>query len=412
MKARSPYSDCPFCKQRESFGIVVIGRGRFTRKCNSCQQTQAFALPQPTKTVIYLDQFVLSNISKVLSSDTPAKKKGRIDPFYLSLFAKLHRLLRLQLMVCPQSPIHRDESVVSSDYEKLEQVYAFFPEGVKFREPETIRNGQIITVAKRRFQDAVDDYCMTRDFAIIGEIHKWENFPGIRLRAPILPGYESALLRIKAARRKAYTEVHGDWARSGSVTFQERYRDERTGLGKSLFRRWNRILKRETEIASGISERTDGDAWAFLEPEVRLLFDLFTLFRENMDNNGDFVAEVWRFLASNELDAVPYLRISSLLFAALARRAANANKAPDNVPFEDVDMIAAYLPLCDAMFIDREMHGLLQQRAVRDQLGFNTKVFSLRTKSEFLDYLDAIEAGAPRQHIETAEAIYPRELLN
>src|SRR5207237_7267438 len=123
-----------------------------------------------------------------------------------------------------------------------------------------------------------------------------------------------------------------------------------------LVLRWNRILKRETEIASGISKRTDGDAWAFLEPEVRLLFDLFTLFRENMDNNGDFVAEVWRFLASNELDAVPYLRISSLLFAALARRAANANKAPDNVPFEDVDMIAAYLPFCDAMFIDRDMH--------------------------------------------------------
>jgi hypothetical protein len=390
----------------------VIGRGRFTRKCNSCQQTQGFALPQPTKTVIYLDQFVLSNISKVLSSDTPATKKGRIDPFYLSLFAKLRRLLRLQLMVCPQSPIHRDESVVSSDYEKLEQVYAFFSEGVKFREPETIRNAQIITVAKRRFQDAVDDYCMTCDFAIRGELHKREDFPGIRLKQPILPGYESALRRIKAARRKAYTEVHGDWAQSSSVTFQERYRDERTGLGKSLFRRWNDIMRREIEIASGISERTDDDAWAFLEPDARLLLDLFTLFRENIDKNGDSVAEVWRFLASNELDAVPYLRISSLLFAALARRAANANKAPDNVPFEDVDMIAAYLPFCDAMFIDREMHGLLQQRAVRDQLGFNTKGFSLRTKSEFLDYLDAIEASAPRQHIETAKAIYPREILD
>ena len=69
-------------------------------------------------------------------------------------------------------------------------------------------------------------------------------------------------------------------------------------------------------------------------------------------------------------------------------------------------MLSAYLPYCDAMFVDKEMHGLLDEPPLKTALNYGTKVFSPRSKQDFLDFLDQIENSAPAEHMAKVREVY------
>ena len=58
----APFEDCPKCLQHE-FGVLHIHDNSYTRRCRSCWHALTFVLPELRKKVIYLDQFVFSNIT-------------------------------------------------------------------------------------------------------------------------------------------------------------------------------------------------------------------------------------------------------------------------------------------------------------------------------------------------------------
>ena len=72
----------------------------------------------------------------------------------------------------------------------------------------------------------------------------------------------------------------------------------------------------------------------------------------------------------------------------------------------DVEAIAAYAPLVDAMFIDKECALLLTQGRPGKELDFRARIFSLTNREEFLDYLRGLEAQADAEVHRYAEIIY------
>ena len=95
-------------------------------------------------------------------------------------------------------------------------------------------------------------------------------------------------------------------------------------------------------------------------------------------------------LAVGSLRHIPYMRISSLLFAALARKAAIGGQVrpPNRGTMSDVTTVAAVLPYCDAIWVDNEMAGLLCEEPLRTRIDYGTRVFSWNTRQQFLEYLD------------------------
>src|SRR5258708_3053049 len=104
-----PYFPCPKCN-KESFGVLSIGRNVYTRRCKECWFSNHFHLPELHKKIIYLDQFVISEMMKAIHEKLG--KTGRVDPFWLRLFEKLGRLSHLQLIICPDSHYHQQESLL------------------------------------------------------------------------------------------------------------------------------------------------------------------------------------------------------------------------------------------------------------------------------------------------------------
>jgi ADP-heptose:LPS heptosyltransferase len=129
------YIACPKCC-KSTFGVLMILKDHYCRRCRECfypkggQRAASFPLPELNKSVIYLDQFAISNMLAL----NPGAKSGsqtRLDlPFWLTLFEKLDSLCKLQLIVCPDSDFHRHESMLSAFYPPLERMYELLSGGV------------------------------------------------------------------------------------------------------------------------------------------------------------------------------------------------------------------------------------------------------------------------------------------
>src|SRR5689334_16446537 len=92
--------------------------------------------PPHLKKVIYVDQFAISEMVKAI--DTRSTAHARVDPFWRRAFEALDRACKLQLIVCPWSPFHHDESLVSEMFESLKRMYEYLSNGVGFVRPGDI----------------------------------------------------------------------------------------------------------------------------------------------------------------------------------------------------------------------------------------------------------------------------------
>jgi len=92
-----PFISCPKCLGN-NFGILSVGPSSFDRLCRDCLHDETFGLPVVRKVVIYLDQFVISNLMLVRS-----KSPKQVEPFYGTLYNKLSNLSKLQAIICPYS---------------------------------------------------------------------------------------------------------------------------------------------------------------------------------------------------------------------------------------------------------------------------------------------------------------------
>lgn len=164
-------------------------------------------------------------------------------------------------------------------------------------------------------------------------------------------------------------------------------------------------MKRLAKVSLGAAPITE-EAW---NPrlEVDVVNSLIYRLRQAGIPEDEMPDRVRTFLYSDSALDVPFNKISSLLFAALARKAAaGQRKVPSPGTWNDIQMISAFLPYCDAMFVDNQFAGLLDEEPLSSRIQYPTTVFSSRTRDEFLEYLRDIEASVSPDHRELVETVY------
>jgi hypothetical protein len=113
------------------------------------------------------------------------------------------------------------------------------------------------------------------------------------------------------------------------------------------------------------------------------------------------------FLLQNRIAEAPFVKLQSLMFAAIAMRAAQGQKEPPNEgTTTDIDTVAHLLPYCDAMFMDNGCRSLLLDVPTALRPPETAKVFSLNVKTQFLDYLRSIRDGISAEHIQAIREVY------
>lgn len=404
-----PFVRCPACGQ-DQFGVLLIFDRHYVRRCKHCTHDAHFPLPPLEKKVIYLDQFVISNMMKELDPAHPAVAKGTNRGFYRTLFERLDRLFKLQLIICPDSPVQNEESVVDRRFEKLRRVFRHFSHGLGFQPPETIFHAQLLH-AFRRWLGRPPETPLDREFALNGKYNVWN----ARLRIDLnytLPGFAASLRQTGENRTKHMRAVCEKWQRAESFSFQAAMEGEARAIVEEPWRQWREYAARlaTAQITPVQQESTLADLAALFPLAVSGLVTHMLAELKELSAELRF-EKISQFFESQAARSVSYVRITALFWASLARDV-RAGRKPENFPtgslYNDVDVVAAFAPYCDAMFVDKQVSHLATQAELKRELAPHCSIYSFRKgeDEQFLEYLAEIEKDATPAHLEKVAEVY------
>lgn len=405
-----PYIKCPKCG-KNTFGVLMISEHCYYRRCSEClyphpsrnEESAMYPLPELNKKVIYIDQFSISNMMKFLNPNTKAYQKG-VDPFWAKLFEKLDTLCKLQLIICPDSVFHRYESLLAPFYEPLRRMYELFSHGVSFYDHETIQRFQIIRQLRIWLGDT-DKIDLDVHGVTHCNINVWQGRYNISVN---MKNPQELIDEIRSNREKTadyLKDVFIRWQSERDKDFYYCYNEEKKAEAKVLVKSYQKYLKNFFMVSFGLAPFNVGD----LLPDMATItfHEIKERLKEKEIKEEDLDRKLGEFLRSQEFEDAPFIKISSMLYAAMARQAASGRKKLPSRGFQtDVQIISTLLPYCDAVFIDNECRGFLAERPLCDEINYGTKVFSLTNKDEFLRYLDDIKSAAPKEHLNKVEEVY------
>ena len=405
----SPFIRCPGCGTDGTCGVLMVCDRHYVRRCTHCWLDQRhIPLPALDKKVIYLDQFVISNMMKELDPDRPTEDKGVKAGFYRTLFEKLDRLTKLQLAFCPDSPVHDHESAVDTRYEKLRTVFRHLSHGISLVPPVTIFHSQLLRAFRAWLWGESLVPAPERGFAFSGDFNVWHDRFRIELNYTVA-GFADALRNTAAARTKHLHEVCLYWQGMEKFDYHAVYEGE---LASIVRHPWQEYLIWSGRMAAAQQGPESVDLVPLYPPESA---SLITHMLQELGAAGVAGAEagerLYSFFGSAAARSVPYARISALFWAGVAREV-HAGRKPNTFPragmFNDIDLVAAYAPFCDALFIDRQIAILASQGELKDELAGVGRIFSLHEGGEaaFLAYLDGIEAAAAPEHLLKVAEVY------
>ena len=120
-----------------------------------------------------------------------------------------------------------------------------------------------------------------------------------------------------------------------------------------------------------------------------------------------------QYLCSEDFRQIPFIKLYALFYASFARKAGSGQKKiPDRGMTNDLNILSLLLPYCDAMFIDNQCRGCLEEKDVLSRMDYQNRVFSLSNKEDFLAYLEQLEEEFPSECKKTAEKLYGSEWIN
>jgi hypothetical protein len=398
---RPPLHTCPKCKAEQSFGVLLVSDASFVRRCRNCWHTETNPLPPtPRRKVVYLDQFVISEIMKARRGP---KTSGRRDPYWADLDRSLVRTLLMQLAAFPDSPFHDEETGLARDKRDIQDALGALSGGFTFvhyltLQQDQLRQGAAAWAAGRSPSEIEID----QEAAIHGNLQSWQDSISIYIPPGDLPA-ETGRSRKQAAQNLLIPTLL-DRAKRGS-SFTESLHEEAGSFGPTLRRLiWQEAL-RKRELYAGRLPQTLED---FL-PSVN--FEFFMAIRNGIELGGytgqDVDFKAFDFMGDPAIAEVPFVHLRALLYAGLSRKMVAGQAPPAASIATDFEMIATFLPYCDAMFLDRQCAGLLAENPIREEVErYRTRVFSKGTQVAFTQYLSGLERDLPPFHLDLVREVF------
>ena len=339
-----PLRPCPSCGQPQ-LGTLFISDNVHTRRCRGCFHIERERLPPLQKKMIYLDQMVLSGIAKELDPVWQGKTRRR-DGFWVEAFDRLDRLKKLQLIVCPDSPIHEKESSSDDRYEAvLRRLYEHLASGVALRFPHEVLMAQLAEAFEAWFAGRDPDWTrITREGVVHGGLDRWNDLTRVSVNMGHWPGQ---IENRRRSRARAYEILGRHWERWRSeshVSFEDRFQAERRGLAGEALGSYAAFVQRWHQVATGAAEI--GDPQQLVPGSlVQLVTWVLSRLEAHKVPPEARVREVKRFLYSEPALSAPQNHLTAVLYSGLARRAAHGQKrVPSRGTPNDIDFISAYLP--------------------------------------------------------------------
>jgi hypothetical protein len=380
---RAPYADCAQCGARDAVGLLMVSKMVALRRCRVCMRDTRQELPvPPSPRVLYLDQWALSSLAKARHPETRERFASEDDRAagggsWPRLMARIERLVKANLLVCPRSSIHRAESSLDSRlWDALRRVHVHVSGDARLLDHAEVKRGQLYA-GFCAWLDGVEPSFPGREDVL----HLRRGWPDL---LQVMSSYqpdpnETESLRVgrqsRGERLQRQVETWGSEAR----TFDERRQEQLAAYGPSFL-------------------------------PVKPLSDLYALTRHAMAERSISVErwdlEVERFLHSESPGRTPFARLACDLLASIGWLA-EQSQCPklDDGMIDDVQAFSAYALTCDAFTVDRRFAHVLRASPMSDRLP-RTAIFAGNELDSLESWLIGVEADAPAGHFDLLDDVY------
>ena len=414
-----PFIVCPGCGKK-SFGISKIFPGYYLRKCKKCFYPNAqrnesevyYILPHISKKIIYIDQFALSYMVRAIHPDMKATGNSYADNFWVNMYQKLDRLIKMQIIICPQSSFHLQESVVSNFFEHLEKMYHLLSRGAKFANQDNIRKIQIENSVRNWIRDLTrKDRIDPPESVIDREINVWLPREIKYNPSQYSKSFERKLRESRERIHQQWLKEFLIWKKYSGTKFEQWREDFYLSLKKEILRVYPDYLKHLIILPAQNVHNIK--LCKFLLESINFLNLIHLVFDEEGINYNDFWFKAWEYLQSDSFRQIPFIKLYALFYASFARKAGSGQKKPpDRGMTNDLNVLSLLIPYCDAMFIDNQCRGCLEEKDVLENIDFSARVFSPSNKEKFLAYLEHLETDFPKKYVTKVEELYGMEWIN
>lgn len=403
MFVSKPYHKCPKCKAK-TYGVLMINRRSYVRRCNKCMYSESYKLPEIEKKVIYLDQMAISNMMNSIRATDP-KKQSQIPLEWKAMFEKLDRLVKLQLIICPHSLIHEDESIVTPVFKDLKQMYEHLGNGVEFYDIETIVRYQYYEAFTKWLNIRTDQ--ITIHDIVHGDLYEWQDRIRISIESSKDPtDYVEELKKAREVSSVGLTEVFNRWKTETNKMFIDWFNEERNAYGPAYWRAY---------IESVLNSSPLNMFNFVLSEKSVLMLHLKSILRQNgITDETEMLKKLAEFFHSDQAKEIPFLSNYSMLAATLANQAAHGGRMqPPNMGMSnDLSFVSAFTPYCDALFVDNAFKEIVKQGDKNLNLGISDKFYSANDFKGFFAYLDKIENSVPKEYLEKVREVYGEDWGN
>ena len=383
-------------------------------RCSKCPYYTWEPLPKITKKIVYLDQLVFSHM-------LTAK-----DVRWEELLKRLQLLTYLQIITCPYSEVHEDESLLAeTSRAALKGLYRALSDGNKFLSPNEIEQNQLLDAIGRhlRGDDGGIQWQKPKPWREFSEDdpHRWTSDLAVYADFPL---DLAQVQRLKTDKEHLYAglgAVADNWKRETN-SFNDDVKREALSYGKALLEMYRELagLRKRIEAILPLEmldafkaaygpDRFDPNTPPGVQPGVMLVHWLAAEVHNTRPDEPDPVAVVEQFFQTIQAMEVPFQYIASRLWASIAPnvRSLKGARRPKASDHYDVTAISHYAPYCDAMIVDNEFYAMATQKNIDVPRKFGVKLFCSKKLHDFIDYLDDLVATIPHDHRIALKQVFP-----
>lgn len=370
------------------------------------------------KRIVYLDQFAISEMAKVLHPNT----KDKVPQFWRDLYGRLDRLVKLQVIVCPTSRFHDTESRMTTEhFEKIRRVNNQLSGGIGFRDEHSIHRTQLLQFAECWLDPtmSIDSIVLNQEKAFLKNPHSWQPQMNVTVNTNYGEEWRANAQKIQVETRAEFKKLlEQRWEMQKTMTAKEFFRrvaiEEGTDYGRTMINLYKERLDKIMTCQSSCSPQKITDCFEILPTPASQLIERLDRFFMAKGFNDKSIDEgfikTMQYLTDPIQGRIPFNEIAGLLHAAVARKyCAGREECPSEKKISilnDISMISTLLPYCDAMMIDKFCEELMAEPDVKSAVNYNTQIYSYRSREEFLNFLTEIEKKITPDHFEQVRKHY------
>ncbi|MCB0272642.1 MAG: hypothetical protein KDD46_06490 [Bdellovibrionales bacterium] len=335
-----------------------------------------------------------------------------VDPFFLEAFKKLDRLSKLQLIVCPDSEFYENESIFSAYPSEHKRVYELLSHGITYWPFWTVLRFEIHEQLENWFEKRkMGQTKYTVHNFVHGDIDEWQEKLLITVETGRWKNLKADLQTTNLNLKQGIAELADFWESQKDKDFDFWFQHELKHWKNTFEEGASKTIEAAMKYIQGLSV----DPLEILPNSSYMILREIKEFVGKYTKDEDEIQKLTKEFLLEQIHHVPFVRIHTMLFAAIATKISSGHMKKDKINSSiasDINMVSTYLPFCDAIFLDRQMAGLLRDQPLKNCIDKMPQVFSMANKQEFLTYLDNIEKNTPTTHFEKVKEVYGEEWVN